>query len=163
MGIVISLVPNIKLMLVFQTADVCVQTLGSFLNQFLPVPSLINELNKNLWYVFILYLYKNHNFIPKKKKNHPWDFPGGPEVKNLPCNAGDAGSIPDRGTKVPHAVGQLSPRATNSEPMHLNQRASEPRGAEPTGCGAHEPQLERSLQAETESWRAATKTQCSQK
>ena len=23
-----------------------------------------------------------------------WDFPGGPTVKNLPCNAGDAGSIP---------------------------------------------------------------------
>ena len=22
------------------------------------------------------------------------DFPGGPEVKNLPCNAGDVGSIP---------------------------------------------------------------------
>ena len=99
--------------------------------------------------MFILYLCKNHNFIPKKRKNHPWDFPGGPAVKNLPCNAGDAGSIPDRGTKVPHAVGQLSLRATNSEPMHLNQRGSEPRGAEPTGCGAHEPQLERSLHAET--------------
>ena len=25
-------------------------------------------------------------------------FPGGPVVKNLPCNAGDVGSIPDRGT-----------------------------------------------------------------
>ena len=27
----------------------------------------------------------------------PWDFPGGPEVKNLPCNAGDSGSIRDQG------------------------------------------------------------------
>ena len=46
MGIVISLVPIIKLILVFQTPDVCVRTLGSFLSQFSLVPSLINELNK---------------------------------------------------------------------------------------------------------------------
>ena len=26
------------------------------------------------------------------------DFPGGPVVKNLPCNAGDEGLIPGRGT-----------------------------------------------------------------
>ena len=25
--------------------------------------------------------------------------------KNLPCNAGDLGSIPGRGTKIPHAMG----------------------------------------------------------
>ena len=30
-------------------------------------------------------------------KNKLWDFPGGREVKNLPANAGDAGSIPDPG------------------------------------------------------------------
>ena len=30
-------------------------------------------------------------------------FPGGPVVKNLPCNAGDAGSIPGQGTKIPRA------------------------------------------------------------
>ena len=28
------------------------------------------------------------------------DFPGGPVVKNLPCNAGDAGLIPGWGTKI---------------------------------------------------------------
>ena len=44
-----------------------------------------------------------------------WDFPGGPVVKNLPYNAGDAGSIPGQGTKIPHATGQLSPRATATE------------------------------------------------
>ena len=33
------------------------------------------------------------------------DFPGGPVVKNLPYNAGDAGLIPGQGTKIPHAVG----------------------------------------------------------
>ena len=32
-----------------------------------------------------------------------WDFPGGPVVKTLPSNAGGAGSIPGRGTKIPHA------------------------------------------------------------
>ena len=32
-------------------------------------------------------------------------FPGYPEVKNLPCNAGDAGLIPDLETKIPHDSG----------------------------------------------------------
>ena len=32
------------------------------------------------------------------------DFPGGPVVKNLPCNAGDTGLISDWGTKIPHAM-----------------------------------------------------------
>ena len=30
-------------------------------------------------------------------KIQPWDFPGGPVVKNLPDNAGDMGSIPSLG------------------------------------------------------------------
>ena len=29
------------------------------------------------------------------------DFPGGPAVKNPPCNAGDVSSIPGKGTKIP--------------------------------------------------------------
>ena len=41
-------------------------------------------------------------------------------VKNPPYNAGDMGSIPGEGTKIPHAAGQLSPRATTIEPTHLN-------------------------------------------
>ena len=44
------------------------------------------------------------------------DFLGGPEVKNLPTKAGDAGSIPGQGTKIPHAAGQLSQCATATEP-----------------------------------------------
>ena len=44
-------------------------------------------------------------------------------VKNLPANAGDMGSIPDWGTKIPHATGQLSPQpATTTEPACLNYR-----------------------------------------
>ena len=37
------------------------------------------------------------------------DFPGAPVVKNPPCNAGDAGSIPGQETKISHATEQLSP------------------------------------------------------
>ena len=41
-------------------------------------------------------------------------------VKNPPYNAGDADSIPGQGTKIPHAMGQLSPRATTTELTRLN-------------------------------------------
>ena len=41
-------------------------------------------------------------------------------VKNPPSNAGDTGSIPGQGTKIPHAAGQLSPRAITTELAHLN-------------------------------------------
>ena len=33
----------------------------------------------------------------------PRDFPGRPVIRNLPSNAGDLGSIPGQGTKIPHA------------------------------------------------------------
>ena len=38
-------------------------------------------------------------------------------VENLPSNTGDmdTGLIPGQGTKIPHAVGQLSPWATTRE------------------------------------------------
>ena len=39
---------------------------------------------------------------------HSRNFPGGSVVKNLPANAGDMDSIPDPGTKIPHAAEQLS-------------------------------------------------------
>ena len=45
------------------------------------------------------------------------DFPGGPVVKNLPSNAGDAGSIPGRRSEMSHDTGQLNPCAVTSEPM----------------------------------------------
>ena len=44
----------------------------------------------------------------KKKKVQFGDFPRGPATKNLSSNAGDAGSIPGWGTKIPHVMGQLS-------------------------------------------------------
>ena len=48
-----------------------------------------------------------------------WDFPGGPVVKNPPSNAGDSGSVPGQGTKIPHAAGQLIPCATTTELVGL--------------------------------------------
>ena len=40
-------------------------------------------------------------------------------TKNPPCNSGDAGSIPGWGTKIPRVKGQLSLRATTTEPEHF--------------------------------------------
>ena len=45
----------------------------------------------------------------------PRDFPGGPEVKNLPCNADDVGFIPGWGTKISHTSDQLSPHIETTE------------------------------------------------
>ena len=38
------------------------------------------------------------------------NFPGGPLVKNLPCNAGNVGLIPGLETKIPQTSRQLSLR-----------------------------------------------------
>ena len=57
------------------------------------------------------------------KRNSKRDSPGGPVVKNPPCNAGDVGSILGQGTKNPHAAGQLSPCATTREPECSTYRA----------------------------------------
>ena len=51
------------------------------------------------------------------------NFPGGPVVKNPPSNAGDKGSIPGWGTKIPHAIGQLNLCATTRE-AHMLQLLS---------------------------------------
>ena len=58
------------------------------------------------------------------KNNHAGDFPGSPVVKILPSNAGDSGSIPVLGTKIPHGAGQLSPWATTSELSQINNIGS---------------------------------------
>ena len=89
-------------------------------------------------------------------------------VKNLPYNAGDVGSVPGRGTKIPHAAGQLSLHTTTPElgvpqrepacrklrspravePARRDCRAHAPWSLRPTATepmcpGAHESQLER--------------------
>ena len=46
-------------------------------------------------------------------------------VKNLPSNAGDAGSIPGQGTKIPRASGQVSPcTATREKPCAATKSLS---------------------------------------
>ena len=50
-------------------------------------------------------------------KNYRGLNPGGPVVKIPLRNAGDVGTIPGRGTRILHAVGQLSPHATTTEPV----------------------------------------------
>ena len=76
------------------------------------------------------------------------DFPGGPVVKNPPYNAEDTDSIPGQGTKIPHAVGQLSPRATTTglcastrahAPQLQSPRALEPTTREKAACHNEEP------------------------
>jgi len=46
-------------------------------------------------------------------KQEIWDCLCGSVVKNLPSNAGEVVSVPGRGTKIPHARGQLSPACLN--------------------------------------------------
>ena len=41
------------------------------------------------------------------------DFPGGPVVKNPPCDAGDASRIPRLGTKIPSAAELTKPACHN--------------------------------------------------
>ena len=79
---------------------------------FLGSPSLLNKATFSICiFCFdVLVLYTLSKRIVR-------DFPGGPVVKNPPSNAGDMGSIPGWGTKIPHAPGQLSPHTTTTEPM----------------------------------------------
>ena len=50
------------------------------------------------------------------------DFPGGPGVKNPPPSAGDMGSIPGRGTKIPDPT---KPKASAREkPVQLRPDAA---------------------------------------
>ena len=44
-------------------------------------------------------------------------------VKNSPCSAGDPGSIPGQGTKIPHTAEQLSQCTTTREPVHRKERS----------------------------------------
>ena len=53
----------------------------------------------------------------KNKQNR--DLPGGPVVKNLPCNPGGCRFDP-WSEKIPHATEQISPWATAREPASCN-------------------------------------------
>ena len=52
---------------------------------------------------FCLVATVNNAAVNTGMKMRPRDFPGGPVVGTSPSNAGGAGSISDRGAKIPHA------------------------------------------------------------
>ena len=62
------------------------------------------------------------SILRKLEMTRIWGLPGGPGVKNSPCNAGDVGVTPGQGTKIPHAMGQLSLSAATTEPKCQNKR-----------------------------------------
>ena len=74
----------------------------------------------NKYDCFFLYFTHMPNWLEFCISINSGDFPGGPVVKNPPSSAGNVGSIPGRGTKIPHAVGQLSPYAATTEPVRHN-------------------------------------------
>ena len=62
-----------------------------------------------------------HDRLPELKESLG-DLPGGSVIKNPPSNAEDVGSIPGRGTKIPHALGQLSLSViTNTQCSQINK------------------------------------------
>jgi len=75
-------------------------------------------------------------------------FPGGPEVKNPPANAGDTGLITGPGTKISHARGKLSLLATNY--WACRTRVCAPQQEKPLQLEALTPQLEK---APTQQWK----------
>ena len=48
-------------------------------------------------------------------------------VKDLPSNAGDLGSIPGLGTRIPHTTGQLSSHAATREAMDRSEDTVQPK------------------------------------
>ena len=54
------------------------------------------------------------------KKVHLWDFSCGPVVKNPPSDAEDLDLIPDQGTEIPCASGQLISHVATAEPVCHN-------------------------------------------
>ena len=73
------------------------------------------SINGSLNYASMVQLELFYNREGIKDKNYKLigNFPGGPVLKNIPCN-----TIPGGGIKIPHAWGQLNPCSTTTEP-HL--------------------------------------------
>ena len=54
-------------------------------------------------------------------------FPGGPVGKNPPSNAGDTGSIPGQGTKIPQSTGQKAHAPQLEKPTCHNKDPAQPK------------------------------------
>ena len=70
---------------------------------------------------------------------YDWDFPGGPLVKNPSWNAEGMGLVFGWGTKIPHAVKQLSLCTATTEHKHSGVHV--PQLMKPLCSGAHTTQL----------------------
>ena len=71
---------------------------------------LLPTSSKIWWFEFCITLFTFLNISSSSgngtnKNIYPGDFPGSPEVKTSPSNAGGAGSVPGKGVKIPHALG----------------------------------------------------------
>ena len=80
----------------------------------------VHILNFKILYLYNLisiYLYKVYVGIKYTF------FLGGPVVKNPPSNAGDSGSIPGQGTRIPHAGGNCAHMPQLKKPVCLNSWA----------------------------------------
>ena len=53
---------------------------------------------------------------PDPSEMRAWDSPGGPVVMNPPSNAGDTGSIPGWGAKIPTCRGATKPVRRSKDP-----------------------------------------------
>ena len=69
------------------------------------------------------YIYSSAMQYNSYLKSLRMDLPGGPVVKNLPVNAGDMGSVPGLGTKIPNARRQPSLRSTQKKLTHHDQQS----------------------------------------
>ena len=82
--------------------------------------NILMQYSKNFKLVKNFVMNKISKFLILRQTGSVFILKTGPVVKNPSCNAGDAGSIPGQATKIPHAEGQLSPRATTTELVRLN-------------------------------------------
>ena len=92
---------------------------------------------KNLRIVQYLIIHPAAHSLTLLSKPLFGDFLGGPVVNNLLSNAVDSGSTLGQGTKIPHAMGQISLNATTREkPTHCNERSRMPqqRSQDPVYC-----------------------------
>ena len=74
--------------------------------------------NENISQIYLDKINLRNKFLKVNR-----DFPGGPVVNNLPCDAGNMGLITDQGTKIPHAARELNERShvLQTRPSQLNK------------------------------------------
>ena len=83
---------------------------------------LLSQLSRaHLWINFYIRMEpENSVFLLEFKKAFLSKPPWWPSDNNLPVSAGNRSLIPSPGTKIPHAVGQLSLSITATEPACYN-------------------------------------------